>query len=105
LGVMTGVDPEDEATNKSEGRFERDYTRHLRRGALKSARIGIAREFMGKDAGTDLVVEQAIATLRTLGAVVIDPPSPLFDFGAGAEITDLRAVGASPRRRAARGRQ
>jgi amidase len=37
LGVMTGVDPEDEATKKSEGRFERDYTTHLKRGALKGA--------------------------------------------------------------------
>ena len=73
LGVMTGVDPEDEATKKSEGRFERDYTTHLKRGALKGARIGIARDFMGKDAGADLVMEQAIAMLRTLGAVVVDP--------------------------------
>jgi amidase len=73
LGVMTGVDPADDATNKSAGRFERDYTKYLKTGALKGARIGIARDFMGKDAGTDEVVNAAIVTLKKLGAVVIDP--------------------------------
>ena len=73
LGVMTGVDPADDATNKSVGRFERDYTKYLKTGALKGARIGIARDFMGKDAGTDEVVDAAIVTLKKLGAVVIDP--------------------------------
>jgi amidase len=73
LGVMTGLDPTDDATKKSQGRFERDYTKYLKTGALKGARIGIARDFMGKDAGTDEVVETAIVTLKKLGAVVIDP--------------------------------
>src|SRR5258708_573086 len=73
LGVMTGVDPDDDATKRSEGKFERDYTKYLKTGSLKGARIGIARDFLGKDAGTDRVVEAAIATLTTLGAVVIDP--------------------------------
>jgi amidase len=73
LGVMTGVDATDAATRKSEGKFERDYTKYLKTGALKGARIGIARDFMGKDAGTDRVIEDAIVTLKKLGAVVIDP--------------------------------
>ncbi len=73
LGIMTGVDPDDAATKKSEGRFERDYTKYLKTGSLRGARIGIARDFMGKDAGTDAVMEQAILTLKKLGAVVIDP--------------------------------
>jgi amidase len=73
LGVMTGVDPADSATSKSAGQFETDYVKYLRRGALKGARIGIARDFMGKDAGVDRVVEEAIATLKELGAIVIDP--------------------------------
>ena len=73
LGVMTGVDPADDATKKSAGKFEKDYTKYLKVGALKGARIGIARDFTGKDAGTDEVVEAAIAKLKALGAVVIDP--------------------------------
>src|SRR5216117_2867371 len=45
LGVMTGVDPADAATKKSEGKFVTDYTKGLNVGALKGARIGVAREF------------------------------------------------------------
>ena len=73
LGTMTGVDPGDPATNASEGKFDKDYTRFLKLGSLKGARIGIARDFMGKDAETDRVVETAIGTLKKLGAVIVDP--------------------------------
>jgi amidase len=73
LGAMTGVDAADPATAKSAGKFETDYTRFLKPGALKGARIGIARDFLGKDAGTDAVVESAVETLRKLGADVVDP--------------------------------
>lgn len=72
LGVMTGIDPADAATKKSAGKFSTDYTQFLKVGALKGARIGIARDFMGKDTGTDQVVEAAIAKLKSLGAVIID---------------------------------
>ena len=73
LGAMTGVDPGDPATKGSEGKFAKDYTQFLKLGALKGARIGIARDFMGKDAETDRVVESAIGTLKKLGAVIVDP--------------------------------
>ena len=73
LGAMTGVDSGDAATKPSDGNFKKDYTQYLKAGSLKGARIGIARDFMGKDAGTDAVVEQSIATLKKLGATVVDP--------------------------------
>lgn len=73
LGIMIGVDPADDATAKSAGWFQTDYTPFLARGSLRGARIGIARDFFGQDEGTDAVMEQAIATLKRLGAVVVDP--------------------------------
>ena len=73
LGVMTGVDSADDATKKSAGKFEKDYTKFLKVGSLKGARLGVARDFTGKDAGTDAVFEQAIATLKKLGAEIVDP--------------------------------
>ena len=73
LGVMTGVDSADPATAASAGRFEKDYTKYLKVGSLQGARIGIARDFMGKDPEVDRVVEESIATLKKLGAVVVDP--------------------------------
>src|SRR5262249_43155008 len=53
LGMLTGVDPADAATTKSEGRFERDYTKYLKADALRGARIGIARDFLGADPDVD----------------------------------------------------
>jgi len=73
LGVMTGVDAADEATKKSIGKFEKDYTKYLRVGSLKGVRLGVARDFTGKDAGTDAVFEAAIAKLKELGAEIVDP--------------------------------
>jgi amidase len=78
LGVMTGVDPADAATKKSAGKFETDYTKFLKTGSLKGARIGIARDFMGKDPGTDQVMASAIATLKKLGAEVVDVTYPSY---------------------------
>jgi amidase len=75
LGVMTGVDSADPATLPSKGKFETDYTKYLKTGSLKGARIGIARDFMGQDPETDRVVEEAIVTLKKLGAVIVDPVS------------------------------
>lgn len=73
LGVMTGIDPADVATRKSEGKLATDYTQFLKTGSLRGARIGVARDFLGKDAGTDGVIEQAIGILKKLGAVIVDP--------------------------------
>ncbi len=78
LGVMTGVDAADPATKKSVGKFEQDYTKFLKKGALKGARIGIARDFMGKDPGTDAVMDEAIATLKKLGAETVDVYYPEY---------------------------
>src|SRR6266849_4891139 len=53
LGVMTGVDPADPATKKADGKFATDYTKNLDANALKGARIGLARDFMGADPDVD----------------------------------------------------
>lgn len=82
LGTMTGVDPADPLTATSAGKFDTDYTKFLKPGALKGARIGIARDFMGRNAETDRIIEAAIATLKQQGAVIVDPvryPKYLLD--------------------------
>lgn len=81
LGVMTGVDSADAATAASAGKFETDYTKYLKVGSLKGARIGVARDFFGQNPEVDRVMEEAIAMLKKLGAEVVDqvrfPPSML----------------------------
>lgn len=73
LGAMAGVDPKDPMTKMGAGKAERDYTKFLKPGALKGVRIGVARDFMGADPGTDRVTADAINKLRELGAVIVDP--------------------------------
>jgi amidase len=92
LGVMTGVDPADSATLKSTGRFATNYTQYLKRGTLKGARIGIARDFFKGSEETVRVMEAAIVKLKELGATVIDPvlyPEYLLSAKAGI-YTSLR---------------
>lgn len=78
LNVMTGVDPADDATAKSAGHIAKDYTAFLKKGSLKGARIGVARDFTGNDAETDRVFNAAVATLEKLGATVIDVRYPAY---------------------------
>jgi amidase len=70
---MTGVDPADDATRTSAGKFYTDYTQFLKVGALRGARIGVARDYFGQSADTDKVMEEAILKLKELGATVVDP--------------------------------
>jgi amidase len=85
LGVMTGVDRGDAATRKSEGRFDTDYTKYLKADALKGARIGIARDFLGQDADVDWVIESALGAIRRAGATVVDVRYPKWLLDAKDE--------------------
>jgi amidase len=85
LGVMAGVDPADAATKASEGKAESDYTKYLKADALKGARIGIARDFLGADADVDWVVESALDAMRTAGATVVDVRYPKWLLDAKEE--------------------
>ncbi|MEE2635729.1 MAG: amidase family protein [Acidobacteriota bacterium] len=76
LGVMTGVDPGDDATLKSIGRSAADYTRYLDADALEGARIGIARDFLGQDNDVDWVIEASLDVMRDAGATVVDVSLP-----------------------------
>ena len=91
LNVLVGVDPADAVTKRSEGRPAADYTQALRADALKGARLGIARDFMGQDQDVDWVIEAALDTMRRQGATVIDIRLPrwLLD-GKGEYYTAVR---------------
>jgi amidase len=73
LGVIAGTDPEDPATAASEGHIHADYTQFLDRDGLRGARIGVARNYFGSLDGVDAVINEALATLRKGGAILIDP--------------------------------
>jgi amidase len=76
IGVMTGIDPADPATKKSDGKFTNDYTKNLDTNALRGARLGMARDFMGFDADVDWVVDAAMDSMRHAGATTVDVHFP-----------------------------
>lgn len=77
LNVTAGPpDSRDEATKKSVGKLVQDYTKFLDRNALKGARIGVARDFLGQDAEVDSVIESALSLLKAQGATIIDVKYP-----------------------------
>ncbi|MGE3332345.1 MAG: amidase family protein [Rhodospirillaceae bacterium] len=86
LGTMTGVDPADDATKKSQGKFEKDYTKFLNANSLKGARIGIARDFMKQDEEVDWIIEAALSTMRAKGATIIDVRYPKWLLDSMGEI-------------------
>jgi amidase len=74
LGAIAGADSRDPVTQAPPGRQLTDYTRFLDEGALRGARIGVAREvYFGYSQKADQIAETAIDTLKGLGAVVVDP--------------------------------
>ena len=85
LNYTVGVDKADEATRKSAGKFEKDYTKFLKKDALKGARIGIARDFMGADEDVDWVIEASLAAMRAAGATVVDVRYPKWLLDAKTE--------------------
>ncbi len=76
-------DPKDEATRRCTPPPGRDYTRFLKAGALKGARIGIPRTFYydrpsgggrgGLNPAQSKSMAEAIEVLKREGAVVVDP--------------------------------
>jgi len=76
LGVMTGVDPADDSTQKSIGQAHADYAQYLDADSLVGARIGVARVFMGDDAEVDWVVESALQAMRDGGAEIVEVEFP-----------------------------
>jgi amidase len=85
LNVLVGVDPADGSTKLGAGRAAADYTQSLRADALKGARLGVARDFMGQDQDVDWAVEAAIDTMRQQGATVIDVRLPRWLLEAKGE--------------------
>ncbi len=88
LGVMSAIDPADDATKKSEGHLETDYTKYLNKDGLQGARLGLARDFMGQDPDVDWVIEASIASMKNQGATVVDVRFPKWLLEAKGEFYD-----------------
>jgi amidase len=73
LGALTGIDPRDSATNASKGMARDNYLKFLDPNGLKGARLGIVRKSFGFNDATDKLLNDLIAEMKKLGAVIVDP--------------------------------
>ena len=73
LNAMAGVDTRDETTNASRGKAVADYTQFLDKDGLRGVRLGIARKHFGFNERTDKLMNDLLAEMKKLGAVLVDP--------------------------------
>jgi amidase len=73
LGALTGADPQDTATEESQGKSVPDYTRYLDANGLQGARIGVVRKLFGFNQHVDQVMQSALDALKQQGATLVDP--------------------------------
>ncbi len=73
LNALVGKDTRDSITLDQPQDIPKDYSEFLDKDGLKGARIGVARNYFGKNENVDKLMEQAIETMKNLGAEIIDP--------------------------------
>jgi amidase len=71
LTAIRGFDPADPITNRSSQLL--DFTTVLNKDGLRGMRLGIARKHFGFSERVDKLMNEAIAEIKRLGAVIIDP--------------------------------
>lgn len=72
LGALTGVDPNDEHTLASEGRYLTDYSQFLQEDGLQGKRLGFFTGPMGRNFKVDTLMRLAIEFMESQGAEIIE---------------------------------
>ncbi|NNE66512.1 MAG: amidase [Pyrinomonadaceae bacterium] len=77
LTVMVGHDPSDSITSAAKSRSI-DYTKSLKEDALKGAKIGVMRQYFGRNSELDELMESNFEELKKQGAELVDVEFPHF---------------------------
>ncbi|MFM9905552.1 MAG: amidase [Pyrinomonadaceae bacterium] len=81
LTILAGVDANDSITSQAE-KEKRDYTQFLQKDGLKGMRIGIGRQYFGRNEKVDKLIEPHLEVLKDGGATLLDVTFPkLQNFG------------------------
>lgn len=89
LAAMAGADPRDATTRAAAKRFQAAALDRLDAHALRGVRLGLASNLAGSQRDVGRLFEDAQATLRSLGAELIDAPIPHTDKYAQSELDVL----------------
>lgn len=88
MNVIDLVDPNDAAMKAK--REKVDYTNFLRGDGLSGARIGVARDYWGRNAIVDKVTNAALEVLKRQGAELVDVKFPNLQKFGDAEFIILK---------------
>ena len=81
LTVMAGSDPNDPITLAAASQ-KKDYTQFLQKDGFRGMKIGVARQYWGRNDKVDKLVEPYLQVLKDGGASLVDVEFPhLKDFG------------------------
>jgi amidase len=73
LNILRGNDPADAVTREGAALARTDFTQSLDPGALRGARVGVARKFFGFNDRVDKLMADALDLMKREGATVVDP--------------------------------
>lgn len=88
LSAMVGTDASDSITSQA-NKGAKDYTQFLQKDGLRGMRIGVGRQFFGRSAKIDAVIEPHLQTLKDGGATLIDVQFPNLNKFGDAEFEVL----------------
>jgi amidase len=81
LTIMAGADPND-AITAAATQQKKDYTQFLEKDGLKGMKIGVARQYWGRNDKVDKLIEPHLQVLKDGGATLVDVEFPkLQNFG------------------------
>jgi amidase len=72
LGILAGVDPDDIYTLNSKGKTATDYTKFLKIDGLQGKRLGIEKTALTGNPDMEILLQEAIKTLKNKGATVVE---------------------------------
>ncbi|WP_192820395.1 amidase [Rufibacter sp. LB8] len=72
LGTITGIDAADAVTSESKGKTQADYTQFLDANGLQGKPIGVEKSFLQSNADIDLLLQNALAVLKSKGATIVE---------------------------------
>lgn len=75
LTVLAGAD-EDDAITEAATQNKTDYSKFLRKDGLKGMRIGVGRQYFGRNTKVDKLIEPQLQVLKDGGATLIDVEFP-----------------------------
>jgi amidase len=89
LDIVRGYDRNDSVTTASTKENFKSYTNFLSWDGLRKARVGVARDYWGKNAEVDKVMNNALDAMKNAGAILVDVKFPTLSKFGDAEFEVL----------------